>query len=116
MKSRQPTKLSILGVPFVVQWDKKPPDATGELNFGETCGEERAIYISTKRCVTEPIIESTLLHEAIHAVLYAGGHDKDEKEEEHLVTCLEHGLYPVICELVSRGYFGAAPNKKKKRK
>jgi Zn-dependent peptidase ImmA (M78 family) len=65
----------------------------------ELCGycdfEKREIWISMNEKVDQ---NATLLHEVLHAILHYSGQGSvmEMKDEETLVTALEHGLQPLL--------------------
>ena len=103
---KRPTQVLISGIPFEVRYeekvyaleDKEQKDAL----VGFTRGDQRQIQISLTENKTEALIESTLLHETLHAILYLAGQsdilegadpsEDHDKLEEGLVTALENGL------------------------
>lgn len=98
---RRPAQLEILGVPFSVTWNKRDMPVDSREDCGETTAWEHKMQINSERCGDRATIDSTLLHEIIHAVLYLSGHHasllgEDVNKEEGLVLALENGLYPVI--------------------
>lgn len=70
----------------------------------ELCGycdfEKREIWLSDSEKVDQG---ATLLHEVIHAILYYSGQGAvmEVKDEETLVTALEHGLKPLLGTLAA---------------
>ena len=65
-------------------------------NCGTTDRQGRIIEISLKENETDDQLESTILHEIIHAILYASGNHaliNDEDKEESIVLALEYGLH-----------------------
>jgi len=88
-----PTKVSILGVPFTIEY-RTDLKCDGEDVMGLTTGSERKISICVSKNDSPEKIESVLAHEIMHAILYVTGHSEtiDEKVEEAVVLALEHGL------------------------
>lgn len=113
---QKPDRLELLGQPFRIEWDWTPDD--GAETYGDTHTIERRIRINSEKCGHPEVEERTLLHEVIHGILGSAGYDQmlEDRHEEALVHCLENGLYPVICELVRRGYFRPAAPTKRRRK
>lgn len=83
---RIPTRINVMGVEFEVRQVGKLED------YGQCDGAERLIKL--RRNMSDEHKASVLLHEVIHAVLYASGHSArmSDEEEESLVLALEHGL------------------------
>lgn len=106
--------IPVLGRNFHITWgpdhfraeSAKDPTATAQ-DYGHTFADQRRIFFNPDECETQEDLESTVLHELIHAVLGTAGHAEqfEEDEEEAYVISLENGLYPIICSLVERGYF-----------
>lgn len=63
----RPTRILILGRPFTVEWtDDMTPS-------GEMIGPDQLIRINTRENTSQDSQRGTLIHEIIHAVLYASG-------------------------------------------
>lgn len=93
MAKKNPEEVEILGHLFRIEYVYDLKD-DGDTLFGDTDVDEKIIKICTKRCITSAQLESTLMHEAIHAVLGVSGMAQLLKgdQEEALVIALEHGL------------------------
>ena len=87
-------EINILGDIFKIEYPAKIKGDEGENTYGETYGVKRLIRISTQQNKTDDMMERTLLHEVIHAILHISGHSEllEDKEEESLVVLLENGL------------------------
>ena len=85
----RPSQVSIMGIKFEV---KHPVKVDPENSYGETVGEDRVMRI--RRSLTGEIYEATLLHETMHAILYAAGIAEvlADNHEEAIVVALENGL------------------------
>ena len=97
-KAKKPKKcITLLGVPFEVIFQDKIDD-DGDTVSGLCYGSGHRIYISTEENKTPEEINSTLLHECIHAILYVSGQSQLLKEdhEEGIVIALESALAPLI--------------------
>lgn len=96
-----------MGLVWEFTWDTASmrPDSKDEL--GETLVDAQRITINSPLIKQPDRVERTVLHEILHAVLFASGQEVhfDEKQEESIVRALENGMYPVLCELVELGYF-----------
>lgn len=88
-----PSDVTILGQKFKIE-DKKLSEDT----FGETCGMTSRISVDLDKHSSQELLNSTLLHEIIHGVLYVSGQSQtlSEQQEEGLVVCLENGLKSII--------------------
>jgi len=108
------SELNILGQPFSIKWKTKA-DMAG--NYGLMDGVSREIHVQS---TAGHFIESTLLHEAIHAILYVTGMGDaiglTEKKEEGLCLSLENGLVPIIQQMVDAGAFAKKKPTKKEIK
>ena len=91
----------VTGIPFEIRYEDSvcdPDDKEREELAGLTTGAQRTIQVSTSVNLSEELIESTLLHETLHAILYNTGISEvlselsNEKLEEGLVIALENGL------------------------
>lgn len=84
-----PETLVILGEEFQVL-KAKMKDAVGDTQPGH-----RKIRIDCSQHDSQDEVDSTLLHETIHAILHIAGVSNliKEKEEEAIVVALEHGLH-----------------------
>jgi hypothetical protein len=89
IKASSKITVPVLGVPFEVQFVK---DVDAEHSYGETEGPERRIKV--KKSLPPDMLEATLLHEIIHAILYTSGVGEmlNENLEEAIVVALENGL------------------------
>ena len=96
-----PEQVTIMGIPFTIKIVSKLA------NLGECDGPARIIKLKKGQKPHE--LESTLLHEIIHAILYVTGHsariegDEESGDEEALVLALEHGLLPIYKMRESNG-------------
>jgi hypothetical protein len=92
--SKLPSELKVLGVPFRVEVTK-----VDEGVAGETLGLYRRIQIDQdldiRRCWT------TLLHEWVHAVLYANGvaNVLPDEVEEIIAQTFEHALEEMLLQI-----------------
>jgi len=87
--------ISVMGIPFdVVIKDKVVVEGEKEECAGVTYGALRRIEISKKECSTEELMNSTLIHEFCHAILYVTGQSEhlEGDQEEAIVIAMEHGL------------------------
>ena len=96
-KKKESTRyfLSVMGIPFEVQLkDKVIVDGEKEECAGVTYGAYRRIEISREECKTEELMNSTLIHEYCHAVLYVTGQSEtlSEEQEEGIVVAMEHAF------------------------
>jgi hypothetical protein len=82
-------QVPVLGIPFDVHFVE---EVDKDHSMGECDGPERAIKI--KHAQTPEMLESTLLHEVCHAILYTSGISEllEENQEEAIVVALENGL------------------------
>lgn len=97
-----PTAISVLGQDFEIV-DKKLASADGEEeNYGECDGGEATIYIDLSKHKSQEQVESTLLHETLHAALYISGQSEhmSEKQEEGVVVALENALKHIYVRCV----------------
>jgi hypothetical protein len=97
-KIRWPEVEEINGIPFTINYQKKVKDDAGNECCGLTDGPAHWMKISTDECPSPSMVESTLLHEIIHSILYVSGQSAiidDEKVEEGIVTALENGLIQI---------------------
>lgn len=111
-KKKRPTSVTVMGIPFTVLYQPSvvdPDDKDKEELSGLTTGAQRLIQISTSVNTTKELIEATLLHETIHAILYVSGMSEmiqacdpteDDKLEEGIVVALENG----ISQIYKRNY------------
>lgn len=88
-----PSEVTILGQSFTIV-DKKLEEG----NYGETCGASGKIEIDKTKHTSQELLDSTLLHEVIHGILYVSGQSEmlSEQQEEGLVIALENGLRNII--------------------
>ena len=88
MSKARPTSTMILGYEFEIQYVDDMPDS----QYGEMTGWDRVIKINGRLKGDE--LESTILHEICHAILFITGWSEKlgDDEEEGLVRALEHGL------------------------
>jgi hypothetical protein len=95
--SKRPTKVSVLGVPFTIEYVADLKASDGTTAMGETLGEERIIRICTTNNTTQELVESVILHEIVHAALYISGQSErlGDKHEESIVLALENALAPI---------------------
>lgn len=86
----RPTQVMVMGVPYSIEYVGE--DVLDQYQVGETCSTERTIKITASQ--SEDACHSTLLHEAIHAILAVSGavHGLSEAAEERMVLALENGL------------------------
>lgn len=69
----------------------------------EDSGEYKDLQIKINNTLTcRDDIRSTLLHEALHAVLDITGHSQrlSSDDEEAIVYAIENGLYPVLVKIM----------------
>jgi hypothetical protein len=88
--------VDILGIPFDVEYVEKIKDIEDGLLSGESDGSRHKISISKSENQTEDHIESTILHEIIHSILYISGQNATLANmaiEEGIVLALENGLH-----------------------
>jgi len=98
MKRKYKSKeiVDVLGIPFEIDYVEKIKDTEDGLLSGESDGSRHKILISRSENETEDRIESTILHEIIHSILYISGHNASLANmaiEEGLVLALENGLH-----------------------
>ena len=86
--------LSVMGIPFEVLIKDKVIHSDGDECCGQTLGTERRIEVSREECKTEELMNSTLIHEYCHAILYVTGQHEmlEEKQEEAIVVAMEHAF------------------------
>ncbi len=106
-KPRQFKSMDVMGIPHQFTWTREEMREDSKTDMGETREESRTINVNSEQHLSSTGIEGTVLHEIMHAVLDVSGHSSalDDKTEESLVLALENGLHPIICKLVSLGYF-----------
>lgn len=101
MKPKIPRSVSILGYPFSLT--VSPTDTAGEpwkkgddKEFGETDIHNHKIALNPDQSADQ--LQSTRLHECIHAILQISGLNNmmDDKLEEAIVQAIEHGLAPLV--------------------
>lgn len=63
---------------------------------GSALVDDREVYVDPHQSMEDQL--STLFHECVHMCLGIGGvsFQLDEKQEEAIVRCLEHGLWPIL--------------------
>lgn len=90
MARKIPTEVKILGIPFKIKIVDDLED------YGETNGPENVIKLNKK--FSRDKMESTLLHELVHAALYVSGLSQvlDDKMEEGIAICVENALNSVV--------------------
>jgi hypothetical protein len=93
-RSKPSEVVLVLGVPFTINYKADIKDDRETL--AGTCERTKHIInISTRENETQEQLESTLLHEILHGILYVSGHHAviaDEDKEEALVLALENGI------------------------
>jgi hypothetical protein len=84
--------VNVLGRPYSIRYVDQIDE---EGAWGECAELEAIIKLSKDATCTEDRMESTLLHETIHAILYVGGVSQllDTKTNEAITTVLENGLH-----------------------
>jgi hypothetical protein len=89
MKLKTPNQIKILGRTFSIVNSKTTHD-----DYGETEGAAGKIVIDHSKHTSQEELDSTLLHEIIHGILYISGQAEtlSEHQEEGLVIALENGL------------------------
>lgn len=85
--------VSVLGIPFDVIIKEKVLVDREEVG-GVTYGPKRLIELSKEENHTEELMNSTLIHEYCHAVLYVAGqtHTLTDEQEEGIVGAMEHSF------------------------
>lgn len=85
----RPTTVPIMGTPFLIQYAKK---VDGGKAIGLMMGNDHKIVLQSDLAGRD--LETVLLHETLHALLYVSGHSEQltEEQEEGIVLALEHGL------------------------
>lgn len=93
-RSERPRRIKVCGVWFSIQYVEGLVDEKGEAMSGDCAPTTRKIRICTAQNDTPELIEATLLHEVLHAILFVTGQSQHLKSdrEEGLVLALEHGL------------------------
>ena len=88
-KYKLPDSVPILGEDFTVKSEEMKDAA------GDTMGGHRRIRIDFSDHDSQDEVESTLLHETMHAILYVSGVSNllEENVEEAIIVALEHGLH-----------------------
>jgi hypothetical protein len=100
-KFKRIRKLKIAGHEFKIIWK----DLRTEGVYGYVDPDERAIYICTVSNPTRRLARSTLLHEAIHAILELTGIQHLEgfgNLEEALVRVIDYHLIPLFDDVDKR--------------
>jgi hypothetical protein len=101
VKPKIPRHVDILGHRFALT--VSPTDTAGEpwkkgsdKEFGETAIYEYKIALNDSQ--TPEQLNSTRLHEYLHAILHVSGLNNmvDDKLEEAIVQAIEHGLAPLV--------------------
>ncbi len=95
---RMPKSVSILGIPFTIDYTAEFKSDDGDQPMGEMIASQRVIKVCSGKNSTKELIESTLFHEIIHAALYLSGHSESlkAKKEEAIVLALENALAPLF--------------------
>lgn len=95
MKQR---RLIILGQTWTVIYVESLTEGSEAPVYGSTDIDRRIIKIATAVNNTPALLQSTLLHEVIHAVLGIAGVSAmlTERTEEAIVLALESGLSPLV--------------------
>lgn len=95
--SERPRRIKVCGVWFAIQYVEGLVDEKGEAMSGDCSSTNRKIRVCTIQNDTQELVESTLMHEVIHAILFCTGQSQhlDADREEGLVLALEHGLSSV---------------------
>lgn len=89
MSTKKPKSVAILGADFEIRYVKSVDKGD---SFGECDGPLRIIKIKDSQ--PDHIVDSTILHEIIHGILYMSGNSEhlSEELEESIVLALENGL------------------------
>ncbi len=91
----KPKTISILGIEYKIKYKRasRMDGCDGSAHFSD-----REIHILSS--LKGEQLKSTLLHEAIHVILYSSGISQaflgEEEQEEAAVLALEHGLAPLV--------------------
>lgn len=93
----KPKAVSVMGIPYRIEYAPELRDDKGEELFADTDGPGRLIRVSNKQNDTADKFEGTLFHELVHAVFHVTGISEilGDKKEEAVVLALEHGLAPL---------------------
>ena len=91
---KHPSTIEIMGTIFTVRYLQVLKDEDGTNLSGDMNGNDRLIRINLSQHSHDEILERTLLHEIIHAVLHMSGQSEILKDstEEAIVVALENGL------------------------
>lgn len=91
---KMPVSVSIMGIPFSIEYKPDLRDEDNSEVMGLTEGATHKITICSSKNKAPDELESVLIHEILHALMYVSGQSTllDEKTEEAIVTALEHGL------------------------
>lgn len=94
----KPTKLSVLGQDFAIEWDHVFAD--GSNDFGETVEDPYTIRVGVGAKRKETRVR-VLVHEAVHAAFLVSGvtDSLTDELEESICRCLENALTPLLGEL-----------------
>jgi hypothetical protein len=86
MHTDMPRRVKICGIWFAVKYIDGLADGASGLMYGPT----RQIHVCTALNDSKELLEATLLHEIVHAILYVSG------QTQHLSSILEEGI---VCAL-----------------